>query len=859
MAVPTKYPSATYRLQLTADFDFDAAAALAPYLKALGISHVYTSPITQAQPGSTHGYDVADHNRLNLELGGDEGFARLGAALRRHDLGLIVDFVPNHMASSPANPWWADVLRQGRRSPFAAYFDIDWRRPPGFRHAAVTLPMLGKPYGDVLGDNELHLESDGEHWAVAYFDRRLPVSAAGEDFIRRHGASEIERDHDAFHRLLRLQHYRLVWWRNAASEINYRRFFDINDLVGLRVERPDVFAASHRLMARLIGQGAIQGLRLDHVDGLRDPAAYCARLSDLLCAATHAPVYMIVEKILESDEALPQFQGVAGTTGYEWANLLTRCFVSDAGLRLLNRFWREIAPDDDPSLQRRAAKIQVMEDLFPGELAILTRRLHRLAVSHWSSSDFTASALHRALVAFVTALPVYRTYVADGVVNGEDSARIETAIAAAREAEPTLDPAIFDFLCDVLTVRLESSSAKRPGYSPRRIDDFIGRLQQFTGPIMAKAVEDTLFYRDVRLLALNEVGGDPQANGLAPGEFHRRMADRQAHASGGLTATATHDTKRGEDARLRIAALTELSENWMATVRRWLAANDPERASVAPTPAHEYLLYQSLIGVWDLSGISPDLIARLQAYAVKAARESKTVTSWMQPDDAYEDRLQAFVAGLLDLKASATFIAEFEPLARRAALLGALYSLGQLTLKATMPGIPDFYQGAEFWDLSLVDPDNRRAVDFAARAEALADLDGRPDWRRLCQAWQNGLIKLALTRTLLALRATHATIFEAGNYVELPVRDDATGAVIAFSRTGRAGSVVVAVCTRLAALTRGGREWADFSKIGGFLHLPSGQSFDNIFDDTRTRVHQGDVVLKDLFGPLPVAVLVSRN
>jgi len=849
-----RYPRATYRLQLTAEFDFDAAAALVPYLKALGVSHVYASPITTARPGSTHGYDVADHNSLNPELGGDDGFARLSAALRRHDLGLIVDFVPNHMAASPLNPWWADVLHHGCRSPYASYFDIDWRRPLGFRHPAVSLPILGKPYGDVLRDGELRLESDGEQWAIAYFENRFPVSAAGQDFIRRHGAAEIENDPGAMHRLLRLQHYRLIWWRNAAFEINYRRFFDINELAGLRIERPEVFADAHRLMADLVAQGAVQGLRLDHIDGLRDPAAYCTRLAELLGAATRSPIYVVAEKILDAEENLPDFPGVAGTTGYEWATLLARCFVNDTGLRILTRFWREVAPGDDPTALRRAAKIQVLEELFPGELNGLTRKLHRLAQSHWLSSDVAADVLRRALIAFVTALPVYRTYVTDGMASAADVERIETAIEQARGIEPAIHHAVFDFLCDALTARLVAHQ----GYSARRINDFVARFQQFSGPIMAKAVEDTLFYRDVRLLALNEVGGDPSATGLEPGEFHRRMAERQAQSGGGLTATATHDTKRGEDARLRIAALTEMSENWMASVRRWLAAHDPDRDAAAPTRTHEYLLYQSLIGAWEIGGISPDLVARLQAYAVKAARESKTVTSWIHPDEAYEERLRSFVAGLLDLKTSATFIAEFEPLARRAALLGALYSLGQLTLKATMPGVPDFYQGTEFWDLSLVDPDNRRPVNFAARAEVLAELNGRPDWTRLCRTWQNGAVKLALTRTLLSARSAHATIFDTGNYVESPVRDESSGGVIAFSRTGRAGTIVVAVCTRLAAFTRGGREWPDFAKIGGFLRLPSGQSFDNILDDTRAHVHQGDVVLKDLFGPLPVAILTSR-
>jgi len=621
------------------------------------------------------------------------------------------------------------------------------------------------------------------------------------------------------------------------------------------VERPEVFDAVHRLLALLAAEGTVRGVRLDHIDGLRDPAGYCARLSELLTAAAKSPISVVVEKILEPQEGLPELPGVAGTTGYEWANVLTRCFVNDAGLRILNRFWRDVCPGEDPAAMKRAAKAQIMADLFPGELTTLTGRLHRLAQSHWTSSGLAADILHRALIAFVTALPVYRTYIARDAASEEDIARIGSTLAAARALEPALDPAAFDFLGDVLTMRI----ASRPGYSARRVEDFIARLQQFTGPVMAKSVEDTLFYRDLRLLALNEVGGDPSATGVAPGEFHRRMAERQSRWGGGLTATATHDTKRGEDARLRIAALTELSENWMAAVRRWLAANDPDRDQSAPTRAHEYLLYQSLIGAWDLAGVSPDLTARLQAYAVKAARESKTATSWMRPDEAYEERLCFFVSDLLDLKRSATFIAEFEPLARRASLLGALYSLGQLTLKAMMPGVPDFYQGTEFWDLSLVDPDNRRPVDFGARAELLTELNDRPDWRGLCQTWQTGAVKLALTRALLALRAAHATIFETGDYVEIPVRDESNGVVVAFSRNARAGSIVVAVCTRLGAITRGGRDWPDFAKVGGFLRLPSGQSFHNVLDGVRTTVHQGDVVLKDLFGPLPVAVLVSRG
>ncbi|MEJ2623598.1 MAG: malto-oligosyltrehalose synthase [Pseudolabrys sp.] len=868
--MPPAVPLATYRLQLTKDFGFDQAAALAPYLKQLGISHLYASPFLKARPGSSHGYDIVDHDRLNPELGGEEAFARLHAALKENDLGLILDFVPNHMGVGHAdNAWWLDVLEWGQRSPYAASFDIDWDALPHRRHPGVLLPILGRPYGDALQAGEIALKYDADtgSFAAWYFDHKLPINPqrygemlrtivaaadaaqepAGRALLalagdyhtqgepsyreaptlkqRLHdidgGAAVIERGLSAYssdneagaaarHRLLERQHYRLAYWRVAFSAINYRRFFDINDLAGLRVENPATFRAIHTLVARLIGGNELQGLRLDHIDGLRDPVQYTRRLRRLIQkerrqAKLRGPFYVVVEKILEDGELPPHFPGGAGTTGYEWLNVISRVLVDGKGLDPLERTWRDFTGERATfESMVAAAKRTVIDTMLASEFTVLCQQLARIAAGHFSTRDFTIDRLRAALEAYVLAFPVYRTYVTAAGTSAEDRKLIEDAVQRARERWEGPDPDIFDFLRDVITLDL----AHNPSYSAPRVRNFALKLQQFTGPITAKALEDTAFYRYHRLIALNEVGGDPALPALSPDHFHRRQQVHVETEPNGLTATATHDTKRGEDARARILALSELSGEWDDAVHEWRNQNAPlvrhgdgERR---PSLSHEYMLYQALIGAW------PDrrdqtFTERMVAYAIKAAREGKQETSWTNNNQPYEAGLEQFVRTLLDEKISAPFLEAFAQFAERTALLGALNGLSQLTLKALLPGVPDFYQGTEFWDLSLVDPDNRRPVDFTARADELAKAP--EDWQTLAANWRDGRIKIALTSRLLRLRRDYAELFRRGSYEPLTVSGPQADHVIAFARTWKRQQLVVAVARHFAPLTDGGRRW----------------------------------------------------
>jgi (1->4)-alpha-D-glucan 1-alpha-D-glucosylmutase len=624
--VPPVIPLATYRLQLSRDFGFDDAARLVPYLKALGITHLYASPFLKARAGSRHGYDIVDHSALNPEFGGDAGFARLSEALREADLGLILDFVPNHMAVGKAdNAWWLDVLEWGPASPHAASFDISWELLPYRRGGGVLLPVLGKPYGEALNGGEIELRYDPQEGSFSawYFDHRFPINPqrysdmlttmvaaadatvepAGRELIaladahRRPGlpsyaeapalkrslaeidgaAAIIERglaayraDHDAgrqaLHRLLERQHYRLASWRVAVSGINYRRFFDINDLAGLRVEHPHTFRAMHELVARLVAADELQGLRLDHIDGLIDPLQYSRRLQQLIRqirGADRRDFYVLVEKILGDGEPMPRFSGVAGTTGYEWLNLISRVLVDDAGRVRLNEFWRSIAPDQsDFESVLENAKRRVLDTIMASEFAVLVQLLTRIAAGHYSTRDYTGDRLREALTLYVLEFPYYRTYVTRSSCRDEDRAVINRTIAAARRRWQGSDTQIFDFLRDALTLDLARNGLP---YSRSRLRNFALKFQQFTGPMMAKSLEDTALYRYHSLLALNDVGGDPVLPALSVNTFHERMQRRARQSPHSLTATATHDTKRGEDARMRILALSELPELWIGS------------------------------------------------------------------------------------------------------------------------------------------------------------------------------------------------------------------------------------------------------------------------------------------------------
>jgi len=913
--MPPAIPLATYRLQLTADFNFDAAAAIVPYLEALGISHVYASPFTTARKGSTHGYDVVDHTRLNPDLGGEAGFERFSAALKQHDLGLILDFVPNHVGVHYAdNPWWLDMLEWGPASPRAASFDVDWEQLPYRKRGGVLLPILGDPYGEALERGEIELRYDASEGSFScwYYEHRLPIAPerygevlrilvkeagaesteAGKQILAlasryrglRHpnrneapafkaelkaiaGAAEIiaqglsayraAQDRPAqtlaLHHLLERQHYKLGHWRLASSDINYRRFFDVNSLAGLRVENAETFEAAHRLVRRLIAEGKLQGLRLDHIDGLRDPAQYFQRLRRLIRQAQGGdgnPLYVVIEKILGEDEKLQRFPGISGTTGYEWMNVLTHLLIDPKGLDSLDEIWRQVSnqpPQLDPVLE--AAKRRVLETLLASEFTVLTRLLTRIANGHYSTRDYSADSLRQALELYVMHFPVYRTYITAAGPTAHDRALIEQTIAQAREEWFAADDGIFDFLRDVLTLDLLGPG--RPPHSAPRVRRFALKLQQFTGPLMAKSLEDTAFYRYHRLLALNEVGGDPSAKALAIPVFHAMMQTRAKEWPHGMTATATHDTKRGEDARTRLAALNEIPDEWTSTVSRWKLLNAPhlvlKGAKRAPTASREYMLYQTLLGAWPIEGADESFVERIQAYALKAVREAKQETSWLNPQAAYEDGLKTFIARILDDSISGEFLEELSALARRVALLGALNSLNQLTLKATLPGLPDFYQGAEFWDLSLVDPDNRRAVDFVARADALAALH-TPDWERLAQSWSDGHLKLAWTAHLLKMRNALAEVFTEGDYQPLEVNGPHRDHIIAFARRRGRNAAIVVTGRWFAPFTQAGRTW------------PKADAFDATVNVSGFAV-EGDadagteIRASSLFQQLPAAVL----
>ena len=911
-------PIATYRLQLTANFDFDDAATIVPYLKALGITHLYASPFTKARKGSTHGYDVVNHTVINPELGGDAGFERLSEALRQHGLGLILDFVPNHVGVHFAdNPWWLDVLEWGEASPHAVSFDIDWELLPYRARGGVLLPIIGSSYGDALENGEIELRYDTSEGSFSawYFEHRLPIaperygeilhtivkeaaaenSAAGKRILDlasrykglRHpnrkeapvfkaelmgiaggadlialGLAAYKAGPDrpaqtqALHHLLERQQYRLGHWRLASSDINYRRFFDVNSLAGLRVEDAGTFDAAHRLVRRLIAKGKLQGLRLDHIDGLRDPAQYFQRLHRLIRDAQGKAAktfYIVVEKILGEHETLRPFTGVQGTTGYEALNAITRVLIDARGLEPLDETWRQISnmsPRLGPVLND--AKRRVLETLLTSEFTVLARLLARIAAGHYSTRDFSADSLRQALELYVLHFPIYRTYLSSAGASAGDRALISETIEKARANWFAADEGIFDFLRDALTMDLA-----RPGralHSSPRVRRFALKVQQFTGPLMAKSLEDTAFYRYHRLLALNEVGGEPSASALSAEGFHQAMKIRSANWPHGMTATATHDTKRGEDARTRLMALTELPGEWTSTVARWKVLNAPhlttERSMRAPSTTFEYMLYQTLLGAWPLKR-EDRLLERMQAYAVKAAREGKQETSWLNPNEAYEAGVTAFIERILDRAVSAEFLDSLENLAKRIALLGALNSLSQITLKTTMPGVPDFYQGTEFWDLSLVDPDNRRPVDFAERASVLESVE-KPNWEALAQRWPDGNIKLAWTRHLLKLRTELADVFTQGAYGPLEVSGPHRDHVIAFARRHGRHAVITAVARSFAPMSDDGRSWPSAQAFEGTLHI-KGYSIEG-----HSKAGAAEIPLASLFQHLPAAVLKAR-
>jgi len=822
--------TATYRLQLQPDFGFAEAEALLPYFARLGVSHLYLSPVTEARAGSTHGYDVVDHNAVRADYGGREALDRLLAAAHARGLGVILDWVPNHAGVGPHNASWQDVLAYGPASPFARYFDLDWDPPKPELRGKVLLPFLGKTYGEALDAGELGVAYEDGRFFATYFDNRFALAPATyaqlleaalphfertapywdlRDLLEGYrGLAPHEREKaealrprlvafaeradpagwlseirgEALHALLEQQGWRLAHWLTAGHEINYRRFFDINELVGLRMEDDHVFWDAHRLLGELLAHPAVAGVRIDHVDGLFDPHGYLEKLRAL------GARQVWVEKILAPGETLPEAWPVEGDTGYAFMNDAMHVLLDPAGEAVLDRAWRRLVPDARPWARTvHRSKRLVMATSLSSELSRLAYGLDRISEADYHTRDYTLEALREALAEVAAAFDRYRTYLPYDAEGAREV--VAEAVARAKQRNPALEPTVFDFIARVVLgdVREDLKARQRA---------WVGRLQQYTAPVAAKGVEDTAFYRFFRLAALNEVGGEPDRWALDAQAFHARARFRAHRYPRALLATATHDHKRGEDTRMRLVALSEIPERWEETAQALDAVGQAHLGPQGPSAADRYLLYQTLAALWapppgeDEAAYRAALPNRLGPYLQKAAREAKETTSWINPDAAYERDLEAFARALCEDPKTAEALG---PLASELARLGFANTLTQLVLKLTLPGVPDFYQGTELLDLSLVDPDNRRPVDYALRQAMLDDLAPLLDApeaeavRGLIEGRERNA-KPYVTARLLRLRRERPALFE-GDYRAL--EPEGTDAWLAFARETEGDALVV--------------------------------------------------------------------
>ncbi|WP_092119929.1 malto-oligosyltrehalose synthase [Desulfonatronum thiosulfatophilum] len=961
---PIYQPTAFYRLQFHAGFTFADALAIAPYLRDMGVSHVYTSPILAARPGSTHGYDIVDHQALNPELGGREGFDALSTALRDAGMGLVMDIVPNHMGIGRSdNLWWLDVLEWGRSSRYAHFFDIEWFPETHGIHDKVLLPILGDLYGAVLERGELRLRFDAPagSYSVWYYEHRFPIcpstyhrilapcletaadAANNQDVraafteskrlrskprsntrrkaLRTRGttfkqtlaalARDIPELHTALegaetlfapnspdgrglerlHKLLERQHYRPAFWRVAGREINYRRFFQINDLAGLRVEEPEVFDAAHALIRDLVAGGQVHGLRIDHIDGLYDPSGYLDRLQKLLkphaetlgFPAGRFPVY--VEKILEEHETLRAQWPVHGTTGYDALSEIHSVQLDPEGTAQLKTIYeaREGAGAADGHGEGARAKRQIMDQELASELEVLATETTRLLKRDLASRDFSRGEIRQALREIVSRFPIYRTYVGSRGPSPEDARDLDWALGLARRARAVSHPLLFDVLEALLKTNWKPRADGRPNAECLRL---ARKFQQFTGPAMAKGMEDTTFYRVLPLVSMNEVGMGPNRRISSVGDFHQQMIRRAAKWPKSMVTTATHDTKRSEDVRARIAVLSEMPAAWAEHVDRWQILNRRARqesgGATQPAGRDEYLFYQTLVGVWPLNRTGTELPApeilsalreRLQAYMIKAAREAKTYTSWIDQDESYENALNGFVAQVLDSPASAPFLRDVHEFAQTLDVPGACNALTQMILRLTMPGVPDNYQGTELWDDSLVDPDNRRPVDYRTRLENLAEFRAEQETEDLLKfvaalgaSWQDGRLKHYLLRQLLHLRRSHPDLFLRGKYIPIEVSGPHERHVLAFARVHERQALIVALprlsaglCAPGAGFPTGGI-WAETAlrPVSALPKKGKGLLWRNVFTMHAGKPMEATPTCAEIFAHLPFAVLISE-
>jgi isoamylase len=934
---------ATYRLQVHKDFPLSAVREIVPYLHELGITDVYTSPLMAATPGSTHGYDVADHRRLNPELGAEGALEELSGTLRHHGMGLLVDWVPNHMGVAIGyNRWWDDVLENGPSSLFADFFDIDWQPVRQDLQDRVLLPLLGEQYGTVLDRGELQIVWDGSSFKLAYYERRLPLGPksllpllelslsrlplAPEDLERhelesivsalkhlpaRHETGpEVKRERarekevikrrlarlwqdsepiresleqamkhlngtpgasssfDELDAILDQQSYRLSSWKVATEEINYRRFFDVNELAALRMEEPAVFEETHGLLFKLIDAGHVNAIRLDHTDGLYDPYDYFDKLQARFHRAAEGPVSpddlarplpILVEKILQRDEALPEEWPVDGTTGYEFGVSVRGLWLDPAAEAPLTRTYAAFTGDQRSfSEHEYACKRHVVRFVLISELNVLSQAAHRIAMAQRHFRDFTLLGLTSALIEIVCAFPVYRTYLRVDKPAGEGSLKVvRAAVRLARLRSPALSPSLFAFFEELLLMQLPGSEEQRKQQAA-----FALRFQQLTGPIMAKAVEDTAFYRYTRLICRNEVGDAPGRFAGSPRDFHRDNAERARSWPLSMVTTATHDTKRGDDAAARIAVLSEAPELWASAVNRWREISTSARSLVAdraaPEPTLEYLFYQSLVGVVPFGATTADVVGlapRLSGYLLKAAREAKTETSWLTANAEYEAAVTSFVERALQ---NPIFVEDVAHLCAQIERSGATNALAQTLLRLASPGVPDTYHGGELWNQSLVDPDNRAPVDYALRRAHLEHIKqnaARPSElaTELLETYPDGRVKLYVCYRVLQLRKSLPELFVQGDYTPLDAGDE----VVAFTRSFGDRRIVCAVPRLTRSLANGGFPLGEVWGERALQGLPNGR-YRDCFTGRILNV-DGSLPLARLFATFPVALLTEGD
>ena len=991
---PLPRPASTYRLQLHHAFRFEDVIPIIDYLSALGVTDLYLSPFLTSRTGSTHGYDIIDHARINPEIGDVLALDRLTALLKGRGMTRVLDIVPNHMGFSTSNPYLLDVLENGPQSQWSCFFDIDWHPIERSLEGRLLLPILEDLYGKVLEAGQIFLEREAGAFWLRYHDHRLPVRPQSYSLILGAAAAELKSDLDGvddqtteflsildsihclpqtrfandadaqhlqrekevikrrlgrllqispgirsaidrsvssfrgrvedpasfqpLHELLEQQAYRLAFWRVASQEINYRRFFDVTELIGIRVEDPSVFNHVHRLIVRWVREGGVSALRVDHPDGLSDPLGYFQQLQEtLFLSACHdrlatldvdlantpwpelslllsrlyrrelhqnptSPLHrrfpIIAEKILSGDEQLSAHWPIDGTVGYEFLNALNGLFVDPAAEHSLTATYRHFTGDEQSFAEvLHQSKLDVEELLLPSELNTLSRLLDQLSETGLRTRDFTHNDLHRVLIEVVACFRVYRTYIRPGdEISVEDRAQVHQAVSLAQDRLPAIDPLVFDFFHDLLVAThppdvnpLEKSLRER----------FALRFQQTTGPVQAKGLEDTAFYRQYPLLSLNEVGADPNTFGTAPTLFHAFNKLRLSNRRGGFSPTSTHDTKRGEDARIRIDVISEFADEWKSRLALWSGWNSSKTRSVAgkpcPDPREEYLLYQTLIGAWPLGATNgppaESFIARVCAYMVKAVSEAKRNTSWIDRDPCYKETLSRYVASILSADNTSPFLGDFLEFQQKVARIGLIHSLSQTLLKLASPGASDIYQGNELWDFSMVDPDNRRPVDYALRssmlqtmAKTLSTGGSRDDLaQELLASPNDGAVKLYLTSTLLNHRDAHRDLYLQGAYTPLQATGLHHSRVVAFARSAY-GQTILAIAPRLVAPLMGDRAllppigldaWGDTEVI---LPRPFPVRWRNLLNDQLVESHKNTLPLATLFKTFPFALLVEQ-